>query len=52
MATGPAGVAWSPDEGDSWQLIPGLQNYWAVAFANQNAGWLVGTNGRIVKISF
>ena len=25
---------------------------WAVAFAGPKAGWLVGTNGRILKISF
>jgi hypothetical protein len=25
---------------------------WAVAFANPQAGWFVGNNGQIVKISF
>jgi photosystem II stability/assembly factor-like uncharacterized protein len=52
VATGPAGVAWTPDEGDTWFSIPGLDGYWAVAFASPQAGWLVGTNGRIVKLSF
>jgi photosystem II stability/assembly factor-like uncharacterized protein len=52
VATGPAGAAWSPDEGDSWNLLPGVENYWAVAFATPRAGWLVGTEGRILKISF
>ena len=31
---------------------PDVENYWAVAFANPDAGWLVGTEGRILKISF
>jgi photosystem II stability/assembly factor-like uncharacterized protein len=52
VATGPGGVAWSPDEGDTWYSVPGLTNFWAVAFASPHAGWLVGTDGRIVKISF
>lgn len=52
VATGPAGAAWSPDEGDTWVALPGLTGYWAVAFASPQAGWIVGTEGRIVKISF
>jgi len=52
VATGPGGVAWTPDEGDSWFLIPDVEDFWAVAFASPGAGWLVGTDGRIVKISF
>jgi photosystem II stability/assembly factor-like uncharacterized protein len=52
VATGPGGTAWSADEGDTWSLIPGLNDFWAVAFATQRAGWLVGTGGRIVKVSF
>jgi photosystem II stability/assembly factor-like uncharacterized protein len=52
VATGPSGAAWSPDEGDTWFLLPGVANYWAVAFASPDAGWLVGTGGRILKISF
>ena len=52
VATGPAGVAWSPDEGGTWTTLPGLHDFWAVAFAGHKAGWLVGTEGRIVKISF
>ena len=52
VATGPSGAAWSPDEGDTWYLLPNLANFWAVAFASPEAGWLVGTDGRIVKISF
>jgi photosystem II stability/assembly factor-like uncharacterized protein len=52
VATGPAGVAWSHDEGDTWHEVPGLTGYWAVAFASPQAGWLVGTQGRIIKLSF
>ena len=52
VATGPGGAAWSPDEGETWNLLPGVLNYWAVAFATHHAGWLVGTEGRILKISF
>jgi hypothetical protein len=46
------GAAWTPDEGDTWFSLPGVTGYWAVAFASPKAGWLVGTDGRILKISF
>ena len=46
------GAAWTPDEGTTWFSLPGVTGYWAVAFASPKAGWLVGTNGRILKISF
>jgi photosystem II stability/assembly factor-like uncharacterized protein len=52
VATGPSGAAWSPDEGDTWSLLPGLSNFWAVAFAGKDAGWLVGGGGTIVKVDF
>jgi photosystem II stability/assembly factor-like uncharacterized protein len=52
VATGPSGAAWSPDEGGEWFTLSGAQNYWAVAFASPSAGWLVGTEGRILKVSF
>ena len=52
VATGPGGAAWTPDEGDTWTLLEGVANYWAVAFASPDAGWFVGTEGRILKISF
>jgi photosystem II stability/assembly factor-like uncharacterized protein len=51
VATGPSGAAWSPDEGDRWLLLDGVANYWAVAFAGRT-GWLVGTEGRILRIDF
>jgi photosystem II stability/assembly factor-like uncharacterized protein len=46
------GAAWTPDEGSTWFGLPGVSGYWAVAFASPKAGWLVGTDGRILKISF
>lgn len=46
------GAAWSPDEGTSWYTFPDATGYWGVAFANPQAGWMVGTKGRILKISF
>lgn len=46
------GAAWTPDEGTTWFTLPGVSGYWAVAFASPKAGWLVGTDGRILKISF
>lgn len=52
VATGPAGAAWSSNEGRSWNLLSGVTGYWAVAFASHKSGWLVGTGGRILKVSF
>ena len=46
------GAAWTPDEGTTWYSLPGVTGYWAVAFASPKAGWLVGTDGRILKVSF
>jgi len=46
------GAAWTPDEGTTWLALPGVTGFWAVAFATPKAGWLVGTDGRILKISF
>jgi photosystem II stability/assembly factor-like uncharacterized protein len=46
------GGAWTPDEGNIWFALPDVTGYWAVAFASPEAGWLVGTEGRILKISF
>jgi photosystem II stability/assembly factor-like uncharacterized protein len=50
FSSGPA--AWTPDEGHTWFPIPGVSGNWAVAFANPHAGWFVGNNGQILKISF
>ena len=52
VATGRGGAAWSPDEGNSWSLLPGIANCWSVGFATRKAGWLVCSDGGIVKVSF
>jgi len=46
------GAAWTPDEGNTWFTLSDVTGFWAVAFATPKAGWLVGTDGRILKISF
>ena len=45
-------AAWTPDEGRTWFALPQVSGYWAVAFASPKAGWFVGNNGQILKISF
>ncbi len=45
-------AAWTPDEGQTWYRLANASGYWAVAFANPKAGWFVGNNGQILKISF
>jgi hypothetical protein len=52
VVTGPSGAAWSADEGVRWTALEGLKDYWAVGFARLEAGWLVGAEGRILKIAF
>lgn len=52
FAVARGGVAWSPDEGDTWNEIDGFEDFWAVSFASHHAGWMVGGEGRIVKIVF
>ena len=52
VATGPSGAAWTRNEGDTWSLLPGVANFWAVGFASKDAGWLVGGGGTILKIDF
>ena len=50
VAVGPAGAAWSKDDGLTWTPIDTL-NYWSVGFASPRAGWAVGTQGKITKLS-
>lgn len=45
-------AAWTPDEGQTWHKLPKVSGYWGVAFADPHAGWFVGNNGTILKISF
>ena len=46
------GAAWTPDEGNKWFKLEGVVGYWGVTFADPRNGWLVGLDGRILKISF
>lgn len=50
VAVGPAGAVWSSNEALSWVPIDTL-NYWSVGFASRSAGWAVGLQGRITKLS-
>lgn len=52
VATGPGGTVWTTNEGESWSTLAGVTGFWAVDFASREAGWAVGTGGRILKISF
>jgi photosystem II stability/assembly factor-like uncharacterized protein len=45
-------AAYTPDEGETWYTLSNVSGYWAVGFANPQAGWFVGNNGQILKISF
>jgi photosystem II stability/assembly factor-like uncharacterized protein len=52
VVTGPGGSAWTPDEGGSWFTLPGVTDFWGVAFGSRKTGWLVGTGGRILRVDF
>jgi photosystem II stability/assembly factor-like uncharacterized protein len=51
VAVGPGGADYSLDEGKSWMTLDTL-SYWSAGFAGVEAGWLVGPEGRIVKVRF
>jgi photosystem II stability/assembly factor-like uncharacterized protein len=50
VAVGPDGIAFSGDDGLTWQLVQ-AGNYWSVAMASSRVGWAVGTRGRITRLS-
>lgn len=50
VAVGPRGAAWSRDDGATWQPLDGAE-YWAAAFSPRGVGWLVGPEGRVVKMT-
>lgn len=50
VAVGPGGIAFSPNEGNSWSLADTLE-MWGVTFANAQNGWTVGPKGRIIHLS-
>ena len=50
VAVGPAGAVWSKTKASRGR--PSIRlNYWSVGFASPRAGWAVGTQGRITKLS-
>lgn len=50
VAVGPRGAAVSMDDAASWVPLDTLE-YWSLAFAGPQAGWLVGRDGRITKVA-
>ncbi|RMH59258.1 MAG: hypothetical protein D6685_11295 [Bacteroidetes bacterium] len=50
IAVGPRGAAFSTDDAASWMPLDTLE-YWSLALAGPEAGWLVGRDGRITKVS-
>jgi photosystem II stability/assembly factor-like uncharacterized protein len=51
VAVGPHGADWSADEGATWSRADTVA-YWGLDIASPAAGWLVGPEGRIVRIFF
>lgn len=51
VAVGPGGAAYSIDHGQTWLPLDTLA-YWGLDFAGPEGGWLVGPEGRIVKVAF
>lgn len=49
VAAGPAGISYSPDEGDSWTPLD-TTDHWSVAFASSQRGWVIGPEGRITRL--
>jgi photosystem II stability/assembly factor-like uncharacterized protein len=52
VVVSPKGAAWSADDGTSWRPLSD-KNYWGLGFSREGVvGWLVGTEGRITKVTF
>ena len=51
VVVGPAGIAFSRDDGQTWSTATD-QSHWSIAFAGPQAGWAVGPDGRITKLAF
>jgi hypothetical protein len=51
VGVGPRGASWSADAGRTWQALD-TRNFWSVGFAPDGTGWMVGTNGRIVRVEW
>lgn len=50
VAVGPDGAVFTRDDGRTWTVID-RNNYWSLAFASPRAGWLVGADGRVTKLT-
>ena len=51
VAVGPGGADWSADGGSTWSGFDD-RDWWGLAFVSPDAGWIVGPEGRIGKVSF
>jgi photosystem II stability/assembly factor-like uncharacterized protein len=51
VAVGPGGADWSSDGGLTWTGFDD-RIWWGLAFVSPDAGWIVGPDGRIGKVSF
>ncbi len=51
VAVGPGGADWSTDGGATWRALDD-RAWWGLAFASPDAGWIVGPEGRIARVSF
>jgi photosystem II stability/assembly factor-like uncharacterized protein len=51
VAVGPGGADWTGDGGLTWAGFDD-RNWWGLAFVSADAGWIVGPEGRIGKVSF
>jgi len=51
VAVGPRGAAWSGDDGHTWLALD-VADYWSVGFAPNGTGWMVGPEGRIVRVGW
>lgn len=49
VAVGPGGASVSSDGGARWSALDSLA-YWAVGFASNGPGWMVGPEGRITRL--
>ncbi|MGB3544626.1 MAG: sialidase family protein, partial [Rubrivirga sp.] len=49
VAVGPGGAGLSRDDGQTWILLD-ERTFWGVAAAGPDAVWLVGPDGRIVRV--
>ncbi len=50
VAVGPQGVAYTTNDGEAWSTLTSA-NHWSVGFAGPEAGWAIGTEGRITKLT-